>query len=127
PQADVRARLEEPADAVEHVRVGAQLRLERARHCRGLPADPGLAAGVLRAQQLPCRQRGDGREEDRERRHRDPVPVAPHPAQYRDPPPMISRYTRPELGSIWTDQARMSAWRDVEVAAAEALDGPSAD
>ena len=38
---------------------------------------------------------------------------------------MIARYTRPELGAIWTDEARMTAWRDVEVAAAEALDGPS--
>ena len=38
---------------------------------------------------------------------------------------MIARYTRPELGEIWTDQARMQAWRDVEVAAAEALAGPS--
>jgi adenylosuccinate lyase len=39
---------------------------------------------------------------------------------------VIARYTRPELGEIWTDEARMSAWRDVEVAAAEALAGPSA-
>ena len=39
---------------------------------------------------------------------------------------MIARYTRPELGAIWTDQAKMDAWRDVEVAAAEALDGPTA-
>jgi adenylosuccinate lyase len=39
---------------------------------------------------------------------------------------VISRYTRDALGEIWTDEARMSAWRDVEVAAAEALDGPSA-
>ena len=39
---------------------------------------------------------------------------------------MIARYTRPELGAVWTDEARMTAWRDVEVAAAEALpDGPS--
>src|SRR3954447_11598594 len=38
---------------------------------------------------------------------------------------MIARYTRPELGAIWTDEARMTAWRDVEVAAAEALDGPT--
>src|ERR671933_774351 len=38
---------------------------------------------------------------------------------------VIARYTRPELGAVWTDQARMSAWRDVEVAAAEALDGPT--
>ncbi|HEX8103057.1 MAG TPA: adenylosuccinate lyase, partial [Solirubrobacteraceae bacterium] len=43
---------------------------------------------------------------------------------------MIERYTRPELGAVWTDEARMTAWRDVEVAAAEALDlpdGPSAE
>ncbi len=40
---------------------------------------------------------------------------------------MIARYTRPELGAVWTDEARMSAWRDVEVAACEALpEGPSA-
>jgi adenylosuccinate lyase len=37
---------------------------------------------------------------------------------------VIERYTRPELGAVWTDEARMTAWRDVEVAAAEALDGP---
>src|SRR3954453_12166717 len=40
---------------------------------------------------------------------------------------VIARYTRPELGAVWTDEARMRAWRDVEVAAAEALeDGPAA-
>ena len=38
---------------------------------------------------------------------------------------VIARYTRPELGEIWTDEARMSAWRDVEVAAAGALEGPT--
>ncbi len=38
---------------------------------------------------------------------------------------MIARYTRPELGALWTDQAKMDAWRDVEVAAAEGLDGPT--
>jgi adenylosuccinate lyase len=40
---------------------------------------------------------------------------------------VIARYTRPELGAIWTDEARMTAWRDVEVAAAEALEGPAAE
>ncbi len=40
---------------------------------------------------------------------------------------MIDRYTRPELGSVWTDEARMEAWRAVEVAAAEELEGPSAE
>jgi adenylosuccinate lyase len=40
---------------------------------------------------------------------------------------MIARYTRPELGAIWTDEARMRAWRDVEVAACEEMEGPSAE
>ena len=41
---------------------------------------------------------------------------------------VIARYTRPELGAVWTDEARMTAWRDVEVAAAEALEeGPTAE
>ena len=38
---------------------------------------------------------------------------------------MIARYTRPELGAVWTDEARMETWRQVEVAAAEGLDGPT--
>jgi adenylosuccinate lyase len=38
---------------------------------------------------------------------------------------VIDRYTRPELGGIWTDEARMETWRQVEVAAAEELDGPT--
>lgn len=39
---------------------------------------------------------------------------------------MIARYTRPEMGALWTDEARMEAWRRVEVAACEAMDGPTA-
>jgi adenylosuccinate lyase len=46
---------------------------------------------------------------------------------------MIARYTRDELGRLWTDEARMESWRRVEVAASEELgellgdgDGPSA-
>jgi adenylosuccinate lyase len=44
---------------------------------------------------------------------------------------VIPRYTRPELGRLWTDEARMEAWREVEVAACEELpsllgeEGPS--
>jgi adenylosuccinate lyase len=34
---------------------------------------------------------------------------------------VIPRYTRPELGAIWTDEARMERWREVEVAACEEL------
>jgi adenylosuccinate lyase len=36
---------------------------------------------------------------------------------------VIARYTRPELGAVWTDEARMEAWRSVEVAACEELTG----
>ena len=38
---------------------------------------------------------------------------------------MIDRYTRPEMGALWTDEARMEAWRRVEVAACEAMAGPT--
>lgn len=34
---------------------------------------------------------------------------------------MISRYTRPEMGRIWTDENKFGTWLRVEVAAAEAL------
>ena len=40
---------------------------------------------------------------------------------------MIDRYTREELGRLWTDEARMEAWRRVEVAACEELEGPTPD
>jgi adenylosuccinate lyase len=40
---------------------------------------------------------------------------------------MIDRYTRAEIGALWTDEARMEAWRRVEVAAAEELEGVTED
>ncbi|MEA2323208.1 MAG: adenylosuccinate lyase [Solirubrobacteraceae bacterium] len=40
---------------------------------------------------------------------------------------MIERYTRERIGAIWTDEARMEAWRRVEVAACEEMPGPGAD
>ena len=33
---------------------------------------------------------------------------------------MIDRYTLPEMGAVWTDEARMQAWLDVEIAAVKA-------
>jgi adenylosuccinate lyase len=33
---------------------------------------------------------------------------------------VIARYTRPEMGAVWTDERRMSAWLEVELAATEA-------
>ncbi len=33
---------------------------------------------------------------------------------------MIERYTLPEMGAIWTEEAKMNAWLDVEIAAVKA-------
>ena len=33
---------------------------------------------------------------------------------------MIDRYTRPEMGAIWTDENRFNAWLEVEILACEA-------
>jgi adenylosuccinate lyase len=38
---------------------------------------------------------------------------------------VIERYTRPAIGAVWTDEARMEAWRQVELAACEEMDGPT--
>jgi adenylosuccinate lyase len=40
---------------------------------------------------------------------------------------VIERYTRPAIGAVWTDEARMEAWRRVEVAASEEMEGPKAE
>ena len=34
---------------------------------------------------------------------------------------MISRYTNPEMGRIWTEERRYQAWLEVELAAADAM------
>jgi len=39
---------------------------------------------------------------------------------------VIDRYTRPQIGALWTDAARMEHWRVVEVAACEEMAGPTA-
>ncbi len=39
---------------------------------------------------------------------------------------MIARYTRPELAEVWSEDAHYEAMREVEVAAAEELSGPTA-
>ncbi len=36
---------------------------------------------------------------------------------------MIQRYTRPEMGAIWSDQHKYECWLEVELAASEALAG----
>ncbi len=88
-------------------------RLSRGRRPRCDPvdrADAPRSAGRVRGSRQPPQRR--------------------HPRR-PDPPGMIARYTRPELGRLWSDEARMQAWRRVEVAAAEELpfllgsDGPT--
>ena len=34
---------------------------------------------------------------------------------------MIQRYTRPEMGRIWSDENKFQTWLEVEIAAAEAF------
>jgi adenylosuccinate lyase len=34
---------------------------------------------------------------------------------------MIPRYTRPEMGRIWTPERRFRIWLDIELAACEAM------
>src|SRR5262250_3168049 len=34
---------------------------------------------------------------------------------------MISRYTRPEMGRVWSDQNKFQQWLEVELAASDAL------
>jgi adenylosuccinate lyase len=36
---------------------------------------------------------------------------------------VIARYTRPQIGGLWSDEAKMEAWRRVEVAACEEMVG----
>jgi adenylosuccinate lyase len=40
---------------------------------------------------------------------------------------VIARYTRAEMADVWSDHARFEAMRQVEVAACEEMDGPTAD
>jgi adenylosuccinate lyase len=40
---------------------------------------------------------------------------------------VIARYTRPELGELWSDHAHFEAMRQVEVAACEEMEGPTED
>jgi adenylosuccinate lyase len=38
---------------------------------------------------------------------------------------VIPRYTRPEIGAVWTDEAKLESWRQVEVACALETEGPT--
>ena len=34
--------------------------------------------------------------------------------------PLIERYTLPEMGAVWSEQAKFQSWLEVEIAATEA-------
>ena len=34
---------------------------------------------------------------------------------------MIERYTRPEMGAVWSEQRKLETWLDVELAVTDAL------
>ena len=34
---------------------------------------------------------------------------------------MIERYTRPEMGAVWTERRKLDAWLQVELAVVDAL------
>ena len=40
---------------------------------------------------------------------------------FHQEPDVISRYTRPEMGKIWTDQRKFETWLQIELLACEAL------
>ena len=40
---------------------------------------------------------------------------------------MIARYARPEIGRMWSDDAQLETWRQVEVATCEEMEGPTDD
>src|SRR5205085_10790823 len=73
---------------------------ERARCAAVGGTDATRRAGSLRWRGQRTQRRGAGR---------------PHPER------LIERYTRPEIGAVWTDHARMDTWLQVEVAGVEAL------
>ena len=95
--------------AAGHRRPAHQLALGGGRPRRpavGRPDAPGRA-GRLREPRRRAQRRGAGGAHPRDR--------------------VIARYTRPEMGALWTDEARMETWRQVEVAAAEEAEGPTAE
>ena len=36
---------------------------------------------------------------------------------------MIERYTRPEMGAVWTERRKLDAWLQVELAVVDAVHG----
>ena len=55
-----------------------------------------------------------------------PPRVSKHGQSVADNRYVIARYTRPELAEIWSDHAHFDAMREVEVAACEEMEGPTA-
>src|SRR4029077_877035 len=78
---------------------------ERRADPRQEPRGPRRAAlGVADAARNPGRLRGYRRGEKRRRPRR------------ADNQRVIPRYTRPEIGAVWTPQAKLDSWLEVELA-----------
>src|SRR4051812_31988517 len=92
---------------------------------------PRLRGGFWRSAGTECRAMDECRRNRRPSRVFGPVlrvlrrRDAAFRLSFRENRRVIARYTRPEIGAVWTDEARMEAWRRVEVAAAEELEGPA--
>src|SRR5262249_22202812 len=55
------------------------------------------------------------------RRRRPPGPALRHCYAGTEDPHLIARYTRPEMGRIWSEDNKYRQWLEVELAASEAL------
>src|SRR3954469_9086665 len=92
---------------------------------------PRLRGAFWRSAGTECRAMDECRRNRRPSRVFGPVLWVLRPREaafrlsFRENRRVIARYTRPEIGAVWTDQARMEAWRRVEVAAAEEMEGPT--
>src|SRR5580698_9439878 len=81
-----------------------------------LPVKPGTNLGCVGR---PVNHRGQG---SRRRRSGTIKGFALIPSLiYGKEFPVIARYTRPEMGRIWSDQNKFQTWLDVEIAATETL------
>jgi len=57
-----------------------------------------------------------GRATAQQRQHQRPI----HWGDCEPPAALIERYTLPEMGAIWSEEAKFQSWLDVEIAATEA-------
>ena len=81
----------------------------------GVPIAAGTLGGLdaLLASVADATRRAGRRRRHRQRQERGPACGAHHQL-------LISRYTREEIGAVWTQQRKLDAWLEVELAATDA-------